>query len=97
MQVTHTTRADGTPMITRVALTDGQHTGAGGTLAAALLAIGERPVGGAPAAAVSGPASADGEAARLYDVMRRALQRGDWTAFGAAFDSLGSTLRRPPP
>ncbi|MBY0489029.1 MAG: UPF0182 family protein [Gemmatimonadaceae bacterium] len=97
MQVTQTTRADGTPAIARVALTDGQHTGAGGTLAAALVAIGERPSGGVPPAAASGSVSSDGEAARLYDVMRRAMQRGDWTAFGAAFDSLGSTLRRPPP
>jgi hypothetical protein len=97
MQVTQTTRSDGTPVIARVALTDGQHTGAGATLASALLAIGERPVGGVTPPVASGTASPDGEALRLYDVMRRAMQRGDWTAFGAAFDSLGSTLRRPPP
>lgn len=97
MQVTTTTRSDGTPMIARVALTDGQHTGAGATLASALLAIGERPAGGLAPAAASGSLPPDGEAIRLYDVMRRAMQRGDWTAFGAAFDSLGSTLRRSPP
>ena len=97
MQVTTTTRSDGSPMIARVALTDGQHTGAGATLASALLAIGERPAGGLTPAAASGSLPPDGEAIRLYDVMRRAMQRGDWTAFGAAFDSLGSTLRRSPP
>ncbi|MBX9927655.1 MAG: UPF0182 family protein [Gemmatimonadaceae bacterium] len=35
-----------------------------------------------------------GEAARLYDAMRAALQRGDWLAFGAAFDRLGRLLGR---
>ena len=33
---------------------------------------------------------------RLYDAMRTAMRRGDWTRFGSAFDSLGSMLGRPP-
>jgi hypothetical protein len=35
-------------------------------------------------------------ASRLYDAMRDALQRGDWTAFGEAYDALGALLARPP-
>jgi uncharacterized protein len=33
---------------------------------------------------------------RLYDVMREALRRADWTRFGSAFDSLGRLIGRPP-
>ena len=33
---------------------------------------------------------------RLYDAMRTAMRRGDWTRFGIAFDSLGVLLGRPP-
>ncbi|MEP6834754.1 MAG: UPF0182 family protein [Gemmatimonas sp.] len=33
---------------------------------------------------------------RLYDAMRAAMRRGDWTRFGTAFDSLGVMLGRPP-
>jgi hypothetical protein len=29
----------------------------------------------------------------LYRVMRDALARGDWSAFGRAFDALGGALR----
>jgi uncharacterized membrane protein (UPF0182 family) len=32
-------------------------------------------------------------AVRLYDDMRRAQQRGDWAAYGRAFDALGRLLR----
>jgi hypothetical protein len=32
----------------------------------------------------------------LYHEMRAALARGDWTAFGRAFDSLGAVLRAAP-
>lgn len=32
-------------------------------------------------------------AARLYDEMRRASARGDWAAYGRAFDALGVLLR----
>jgi uncharacterized membrane protein (UPF0182 family) len=33
---------------------------------------------------------------RLYDAMRAAMRRGDWTRFGSSFDSLGTLLGRPP-
>jgi len=90
-------RPDGGTVVARVGVTDGVQVGIGGTLAEALAAIGERssgvPVGG-PAS--SAPGLRAGDAGRLYDTMRRALQRGDWSAFGAAFDSLGQALRKPP-
>ncbi len=35
-------------------------------------------------------------ASRLYDAMRDALRRGDWPAFGEAYDALGALLARPP-
>ncbi|HEY9228064.1 MAG TPA: hypothetical protein VIP11_15515, partial [Gemmatimonadaceae bacterium] len=31
----------------------------------------------------------------LYTTMREALKRGDWAAFGRAFDALGRALGRP--
>jgi uncharacterized membrane protein (UPF0182 family) len=31
----------------------------------------------------------------LYQSMRDALKRGDWAAFGRAFDALGRTLAQP--
>jgi len=33
---------------------------------------------------------------RLYDEMRRAASRGDWAAYGRAFDALGALLRERP-
>jgi hypothetical protein len=33
----------------------------------------------------------------LYAAMRDALRRGDWTAFGKAYDDLGRVLRVPTP
>ena len=33
----------------------------------------------------------------LYTTMRDALRRGDWTAFGKAYEDLGRVLRAPAP
>ena len=35
-------------------------------------------------------------ATRLYEAMRDAMRRGDWTAFGEAYDALGALLGRSP-
>jgi hypothetical protein len=35
-------------------------------------------------------------AIRLYEAMREALRRGDWAAFGEAYEALGTLLSRPP-
>jgi uncharacterized membrane protein (UPF0182 family) len=33
----------------------------------------------------------------LYNAMREAMRRGDWTAFGRAFEALGRVVANPPP
>jgi uncharacterized membrane protein (UPF0182 family) len=38
----------------------------------------------------------DTSAAALYMAMRDALRRGDWAAFGRAFDALGRVLGKTP-
>lgn len=99
MQPVQITRGDGRVVLVRVAVTDGRLVGVGGTLAAALTALGESVTG---SVAVSSGSAAndfdrlDGDAARWYDRMRQAMKQGDWSAFGAAFDSLGRALGRPP-
>jgi hypothetical protein len=92
-------RGDGSTVVARVAITDGTRTGVGPTLGEALQALGETvSAAGEPAGPpVSlGTDSREAGAARLYEAMREAMQRGDWRAFGAAFDSLGRVLGRPP-
>ncbi len=45
-----------------------------------------------PAASPASPAETRRLTAQLYEDMRHALQRGDWLAFGRAFDALGRLL-----
>lgn len=91
--------SDGRVSVERIALSSDGRVTSGISLSEALarLGISGQPVG--PKGAVpenqrSGPADL---VRRLYDEMRRALQRGDWARFGAAFDSLGAALGRTPP
>jgi len=89
-------RSEGGPIIARLVASDGVRQGVGSTLAEALGRMGDLPMSPAQMAgpAEEGPSS---EAARRwYATMRDALRRGDWTKFGAAFDSLGRVLERPP-
>ena len=46
------------------------------------------------ASAPTGGARFDADVTRLYDRMREALRRGDWRAFGTAYDSLGVVVRQ---
>ncbi|MEQ1691447.1 MAG: UPF0182 family protein [Gemmatimonas sp.] len=92
-------RVDGAPVITRVALLDGSRVALGGTLADAVASLRGAP---SPARHETDWPSQDGDArgeriGRLYDVMRESMRRGEWTRFGAAFDSLGAILGRTPP
>lgn len=94
-------RGDGSLVVARVGVTDGQRVGVGATLAQALAGIGETTqteggdrVTGAPVTLLT--PSPEDHALRLYDAMRQALRRGDWVAFGTAFDSLGRVLGRTP-
>jgi uncharacterized protein len=76
----------GTPSLSQVALlTPSGHSSAATILDAVGLSISRPP----PTMELYGET-----AARLYDRMREALARGDWAAFGAAFDTLGGVLRR---
>ncbi|MDQ3997171.1 MAG: UPF0182 family protein [Gemmatimonadota bacterium] len=51
-------------------------------------------VGGRAAGTRMAPADFRGTVERLYEAMRRAARDGDWAAFGRAFDSIGTILRR---
>lgn len=50
-----------------------------------------------PGTAAGDTAASPPDARALYTRMREALRRGDWRAFGAAFDSLGRALQVPIP
>jgi len=51
------------------------------------------PSGSSPSAVTTPPVAGTPPSARsLYDAMRDALRRGDWAAFGRAFDALGRAL-----
>lgn len=82
VQPAYAWRPDGIPALARVAVLHGDSLGA----AASLSAIGsldrQRPPG----------APRDGAAAALYERMRDALRRADWTTFGQAFEALGRVL-----
>lgn len=81
-------RPGGTPTLARVGTLVGDTMRTGATFAATLGATAD--------SAVAPPAGDSRARAReLYARMRGALGRGDWTAFGHAFDSLGTVLRAP--
>jgi hypothetical protein len=69
-------------------------TGFGASLAEA---VGARPDSGALAAAALTPTGFRQRVDELYAAMRDALRRGDWVAFGKAYDDLGQVLRASPP
>lgn len=99
LQAVQWTRGDGSTVVARVAITDGARVGVGSTTLEALSRLGvtvgpASTTGAAPMDVV--PAAGEASAARWYDAMRQAMRRGDWSAFGAAFDSLGRVLGRPP-
>ncbi|WP_434480667.1 UPF0182 family protein [Gemmatimonas sp.] len=99
VQPVQITRANGRVVVSRVAITDGTAVGVGGTLAAALTMLGETVVGSVPAGSADRRDDVErieGDAARWYERMRQAMKQGNWSAFGAAFDSLGRVLGRPP-
>jgi hypothetical protein len=81
----------GTPRLVHVSTLVGDSVGVAPTLAAVL---------GGDANAESNPSATQPfrmRADSLYRAMRAALERGDWTSFGRAFDALGAALRRPAP
>lgn len=98
IQPLHWNRADGTSAISRVAVEEAGRVGIGATVAEAVARVGSprvatRPVAGASLYDVE---PRDTLVSRLYESMRQGMRSGNWTRFGAAFDSLGKVLGRPP-
>ena len=92
VQPTFQWRPGVTPTLLRVAAFRGDSVRLGPTLATAL--------GANPNASPAAPNPAPDlrlRADSLYRVMKEALGRGDWVAFGRAFDALGVALRAAPP
>ena len=80
-------RAGAPPTLLRAALSDGVATVSGRSVSRAL--------GAPPVAADSLPATPAAFRARvnaLYGEMRAAMRRGDWPAFGRAYEALGGLL-----
>ena len=88
---------DGSTTVLRVATTDGRRVGGGATVGEALGQFSDVPVATGPSAIAGGGQDSSDAARRWYATLRAALRRGDWVQFGAAFDSLGRVLERPPP
>ena len=94
-------RGDGDVLVSRVAvLLDpaGGSVGVGMTAGDALARLGAVSAGQVPP---DDPLAAFTESreqgvTRLYEAMREAMRAGNWSRFGAAFDSLGRVLGRPP-
>ena len=87
VQPTFQLRPGATPTLLRVSALFEDSVQAGATLAASLGVARSSP--SEPVRAADFRLHADS----LYRVMRNALARGDWTAFGRAFDALGLALR----
>jgi uncharacterized membrane protein (UPF0182 family) len=79
------------PTLAQVAVVVADTARVGSSLASAL-GIVARPPGGAMATPVETRVRAES----LYTAMRDAMRRGDWPAFGRAFDALGTALRAAP-
>ena len=91
-------RADGAPVVTKVGVYRAGRVALGFSLGEAIASWRGAP-SSTPVPAdwplLSG-SDRDARIGRLYDVMREAMRRGDWTRFGAAFDSLGLAVGKPP-
>jgi uncharacterized membrane protein (UPF0182 family) len=95
VQTTYAWRTDGAPTVARVAVhgagASRDSVAFGSTLGDA---VGVRPDATESTTAVT-PADFRQRVNDLYAAMRDALRRGDWTAFGKAYDELGRLLRVP--
>ena len=85
--------SDGPPALVRVAAVDRDSVFIGRTLADA---FGVRTTPERPIDEPITDESLRARAIRLYEAMRDALRRGDWAAFGEAYEALGALLSRPP-
>jgi hypothetical protein len=83
-------RPGGSPRLLRVETLIGDTLRVGPTFSAAL------GVATKPRAVEPAPRDFRARTDSLYRVMREALARGDWVAFGRAFEALGASLRSTP-
>jgi uncharacterized membrane protein (UPF0182 family) len=88
IQTHYLTRPDGTPQVLYVSVAYGDTVAVGTSIMGAagmpLPTVVEPP---------PGPEAFRARVESLYAAMREALRRGDWTAFGIAYDALGRLLR----
>jgi uncharacterized membrane protein (UPF0182 family) len=89
-------RREGGTTIAGLVASDGVRLGVGSTLTEALGRMGDLAMPSAQTAGSVEEGLSSEAARRWYTAMRDALRRGDWAKFGAAFDSLGRVLERPP-
>jgi hypothetical protein len=91
-QTTYAWRSTTPPTIARVTVLSGDSTVFGPTLSHAVGAS-----IGTDAAGPLNPVDFRARVEALHAAMRAAIRRGDWAAFGEAFDSLGAMLEAPRP
>jgi uncharacterized membrane protein (UPF0182 family) len=84
-------RPDASPTLARVAVIVADSLGVGRTLAVAA-----GVPGSSSPSQPSTPVAFHARVAAIYAAMRAAMQRGDWVAFGRAYDELGRVLGTPP-
>ena len=84
-------RGQGAPTVSRVVLLAGDSLRTGRTLAELLGPVADLPAGAAPATDLRR------RLAVVYEAMRVALRRGDWAAFGRAYEELGRLAGAPAP
>jgi uncharacterized protein len=82
----------GAPALAHVTLLAGDSVRVASTFRRVAAPAAARGPGGSPR-----PPDAQHTIEELYRAMRDALRRGDWVAFGRAFDALGLILSRPQP
>jgi len=88
VQTAYAWRGDGSPAVRLVAVLADDTVRTGVTIAAAA----GLPVPALPVTPLT-PAEFRGRVDALYAEMREAMRRGDWMAFGSAYEALGSLLR----
>jgi uncharacterized protein len=89
LQTHYTTRLDATPQELYVSVLHGDSLATGLTVASAIGIPVPAPAQGPPT-----PQEFRAQVESLYAAMRDALRRGDWRAFGTAYESLGKLLNR---
>jgi hypothetical protein len=92
IQTTYAWRATTPPTISRVTVFTGDSTVFGSTLSQAVGVS-----SGTDAIGPLNPVDFRARVEALHSAMRAAIRRGDWAAFGEAFDSLGVLLDAPRP